>query len=44
MGFKVTAPAEAIRTAPMVRDSAGGVLSLGAWSFDERITVKLLID
>ena len=44
LGFKVTAPAEAIRTAPIVRDSAGGVLSLGGWSFDERISVKLLID
>ncbi|HTN62643.1 MAG TPA: tRNA lysidine(34) synthetase TilS, partial [Devosia sp.] len=29
LGFKVTAPAEAIRTAPIVRDAAGGVLSLG---------------
>jgi tRNA(Ile)-lysidine synthase len=44
LGFKVTAPAEAIRTAPIVRDSAGGVLSLGGWSFDERIKVQLLID
>ena len=44
LGFKVTAPAEAIRTAPIVRDAAGGVLSLGGWSFDERITVQLLID
>ncbi len=44
MGFKVTAPAEAIRTAPMVRDGAGAVLSLGGWSFDERISVKLLVD
>lgn len=44
LGFKVTAPAEAIRTAPIVRDLAGGVLSLGGWSFDERITVQLLID
>jgi tRNA(Ile)-lysidine synthase len=44
LGFKVTAPAEAIRTAPIVRDEAGGVLSLGGWSFDERISVKLLID
>lgn len=44
LGFKVTAPAEAIRTAPIVRDAAGGVLSLGGWSFDERIQVQLLID
>ncbi|MGV8853263.1 MAG: tRNA lysidine(34) synthetase TilS [Devosia sp.] len=44
LGFKVTAPAEAIRTAPIVRDTAGGVLSLGGWSFDERISVQLLID
>lgn len=44
LGFKVTAPAEAIRTAPIVRDAGGGVLSLGGWSFDERIKVQLLID
>ena len=44
LGFKVTAPAEAIRTAPIVRDANGGVLSLGGWSFDERIKVQLLID
>lgn len=44
LGFKVTAPAEAIRTAPVVRDAAGGVLSLGGWSFDDRIAVQLLID
>jgi len=44
LGFKVTAPAEAIRTAPIVRDAAGGVLSLGGWSFDARISVQLLID
>jgi len=44
LGFKVTAPPEAIRTAPIVRDAAGGVLSLGGWSFDERIQVQLLID
>jgi tRNA(Ile)-lysidine synthase len=44
LGFKVTAPAEAIRTAPIVRDKDGGVLSLGGWSFDERIKVQLLID
>lgn len=44
LGFKVTAPAEAIRTAPIVRDGQGGVLSLGGWSFDERIKVQLLID
>jgi len=44
LGFKVTAPAEAIRTAPIVRDGEGGVLSLGGWSFDERIKVQLLID
>ena len=44
LGFKVTAPAEAIRTAPIVRDAQGGVLSLGGWSFDDRIKVQLLID
>jgi tRNA(Ile)-lysidine synthase len=44
LGFKVTAPAEAIRTAPIVRDANGGVLALGGWSFDERIKVQLLID
>ncbi|MBU1305760.1 MAG: tRNA lysidine(34) synthetase TilS [Alphaproteobacteria bacterium] len=44
LGCKVTAPAEAIRTAPIVRDAAGGVLSLGGWSFDERIQVQLLVD
>ena len=44
LGFKVTAPAEAIRTAPIVRDADGGVLSLGGWSFDPRISVQLLID
>jgi len=44
LGFKVTAPAEAIRTAPIVRDDAGTVLALGGWSFDERISVELLID
>jgi len=44
LGFKVTTPAEAIRTAPMVRDAEGGVLALGGWSFDERIKVELLID
>lgn len=44
LGFKVTAPAEAIRTAPIVRDGLGGLLSLGGWSFDERIKVQLLID
>ncbi|KKB76024.1 hypothetical protein VW35_20060 [Devosia soli] len=44
LGFKVTTPAEAIRTAPIVRDATGAVLSLGGWSFDERITVTLLVD
>ena len=44
LGFKITAPAEAIRTAPIVRDSSGGVLSLGGWSFDDRIKVQLLVD
>lgn len=44
LGFKVTAPAEAIRTAPIVRDASGGVLALGGWSFDDRIKVQLLID
>lgn len=44
LGFKVTTPAEAIRTAPLVRDEEGGVLALGGWSFDERVKVELLID
>ncbi|SMQ73039.1 tRNA(Ile)-lysidine synthase [Devosia lucknowensis] len=44
LGFKVTTPAEAIRTAPLVRDAAGDVLALGGWSFDERVKVELLID
>jgi len=44
LGVKVTAPAEAIRTAPIVRDAQGGVLSLGGWSFDARISVQLLVD
>lgn len=44
LGFKVTTPAEAIRTAPMVRDPAGGVLALGGWSFDAGIAVELLLD
>lgn len=44
LGFKVTTPAEAIRTAPLVRDAEGGVLSLGGWSFDDRVKVELLID
>ncbi|KRA98087.1 hypothetical protein ASD83_13610 [Devosia sp. Root685] len=44
LGFKVTTPAEAIRTAPVVRDSSGAVLTLGGWSFDERVTVKVLVD
>lgn len=44
LGFKVTTPAEAIRTAPLVRDAEGGVLALGGWSFDERVRVELLID
>ena len=44
LGHKVTAPAEALRTAPIVRDAAGGLLSLGGWSFDERIDVHLLVD
>jgi len=44
LGFKVTSPAEAIRTAPLVRDAEGGVLALGGWSFDERVRVELLID
>src|SRR5690606_16911950 len=39
LGFKVTAPAEALRTAPIVRDAEGGVMSLGGWSFDERLKV-----
>lgn len=44
LGFKVTTPTEAIRTAPLVRDAEGGVLALGGWSFDERVRVELLID
>lgn len=44
LGCKVTAPAEALRTAPIVRDASGGVLSLGGWSFDARIDVHLLVD
>ncbi|MHA6297077.1 tRNA lysidine(34) synthetase TilS [Devosia sp. CAU 1758] len=44
LGFKVTTPAEAIRTAPMVRNVAGDILALGGWSFDERVKVELLID
>jgi tRNA(Ile)-lysidine synthase len=44
LGFKVTTPAEAIRTAPIVRDESGAVLSLGAWSFDDRVSVELLVD
>ena len=44
LGFKVTTPAEAIRTAPIVRDATGAVLSLGVWSFDERVKVTLLVD
>jgi len=44
LGFKVTAPAEALRTAPIVRDATGGVLALGGWSFDERISVQVLVD
>ncbi len=44
LGFKVTTPAEAIRTAPLVRDADGEILSLGGWSFDDRISVELLVD
>lgn len=44
LGFKVTTPAEAIRTAPVVRDASGAVLSLGGWSFDERVKVRVLVD
>ncbi|GHA37801.1 hypothetical protein GCM10007989_37110 [Devosia pacifica] len=44
LGFKVTAPAEAIRTAPIVRNGEGEVLALGGWSFDPRIAVELIID
>lgn len=44
LGFKVTTPAEAIRTAPIVRDAEGAVLSLGGWSFDNRVKVELLVD
>jgi tRNA(Ile)-lysidine synthase len=44
LGAKVTAPSEAIRTTPILRDEAGNVVALGAWSFDERIKVELLVD
>ncbi|SFV27107.1 tRNA(Ile)-lysidine synthase [Devosia crocina] len=44
LGFKVTTPAEAIRTAPIVRDESGAVLALGGWSFDERIKITLLVE
>lgn len=44
LGFKVTTPAEAIRTTPLVRDEAGEILALGGWSFDDRVSVELLID
>lgn len=44
LGFKVTTPAEAIRTAPIVRDADGAVLSIGGWSFDKRVSVDLLVD
>lgn len=44
LGFKVTTPAEAIRTAPLVRNADGDVLALGGWSFDDRVKVELLID
>lgn len=44
LGFKVTTPAEAIRTAPIVRDAEGAVLALGGWSFDSRVRVELLVD
>jgi tRNA(Ile)-lysidine synthase len=44
LGFKVMAPAEAIRTAPVVRDAGGAVLALGAYCFDARVTVDLLRD
>jgi len=44
LGFRVTAPAEALRTVPIVRDAAGEVLALGGWSFDTRIGVELLVD
>jgi tRNA(Ile)-lysidine synthase len=44
LGFRVTAPTEAIRTAPIVRDRDGNMLALGGWSFDERVGVQLLTD
>ena len=44
LGFRVTAPAEAIRTAPIVRDVDDSILALGGWSFDERVAVELLLD
>lgn len=44
LGFKVTSPAEAIRTTPVVRDGNGAVLSLGGWSFDARVQVRVLTD
>jgi len=44
LGAKVTTPAEAIRTAPIVRDKEGGVVALGRWSFDDRIKVAFVAD
>jgi len=44
LGFRVTAPAEAIRTAPVVRDGEDKILALGGWSFDERVAVRLMVD
>ena len=44
LGFRVTTPAEAIRTAPVVRDADDRILALGGWSFDERVAVRLMVD
>ncbi|MBJ7578494.1 tRNA lysidine(34) synthetase TilS [Devosia sp. MC532] len=44
LGAKVTAPSEAIRTTPILRDEAGNVVALGGWSFDDRIKVEILVD
>jgi tRNA(Ile)-lysidine synthase len=44
LGFKVEAPAEAIRMAPVVRDAGGTVLALGVYSFDNRVSVDFLRD
>lgn len=40
LGEKITAPMNAVHTAPVVRDAAGTVLALGRWSFDARISIE----